>query len=107
MKNDITTSLTAALNQAVQSVSDSIAKDGLVVLRSVLSDAGFNKSEYLKNYEIYVHVGNDGIIFEIVLDIEAVEKTPAVQDQMNAAQESAEQDAIQATRSYGFEDGQL
>lgn len=105
--SDITTSLTAALNQAVRSVSDSIAKDGLVVLRSVLSDAGFNESEYLKDYKAYAHVGNDGIIFEIVLNIEAVEKTPAVQEQMNAAQESAEQNALQATRSFGFEDGQL
>lgn len=68
---DITTSLTAQLQRAVEAVTDTIAKDGLLVLKRVLDNAGFAHSPYLKDYQVYAHVAADGIVFEILLNVEA------------------------------------
>lgn len=70
---DIATTLTAAMDRAVDRVIDGIATDGLKALKSVLDSAGFPKSEYLKNYEVFAHVSGTEVTFEILLDVEAVE----------------------------------
>lgn len=69
---DITTSLDAALKRAAMAIVSDIAKDGLLALQGVLDASGFSKSDYLKNYELYSHVNGSEIVFEIVLDVEAV-----------------------------------
>lgn len=93
---EITTTVHAFLKRAVDAVIDDIATDGLHVLRNVLHASGFDQSEYLKNYELYAHVGGGNITFEIVLDIEAVlpedEATElAMEQQKEAVQEAAEE----------------
>lgn len=69
---DVTTTIHVLLNRAVNNVIDDVASDGLYLLRKILNESGFDKSEYLKNYELYAHIIGDNIMFEIVLDIEAV-----------------------------------
>ena len=71
--SDITTALVAVLQRSVISISDDIAKDGLKLLKTVLEDAGFGKSEYLKDYELFAHSSGQEITFEISLSIDAVE----------------------------------
>ena len=66
-------SLTIQLNRAADAVKDGIAKEGLVTLKKVLDSAGFVKSPYLKNYEVYSYVGNEGVTFEILLELKAVD----------------------------------
>ncbi len=70
---DFATSLTAMLERAADSILDDIAKDGLVVLKQTLDDAGFGESEYLKNYQVFSHIDNDELTFEIRLDLESVD----------------------------------
>jgi hypothetical protein len=94
MNTDIATTLTAAMNRAVDQVVDGIASDGLKVLKSVLDSSGFSKSEYLKNYEIFAHVSGQEVTFEILLDVEAVEPEDeitreAMNEQLERAQEKA------------------
>jgi hypothetical protein len=67
------TSLTAQLKRAVDAVKDEIAKDGLSALKKVLDESGFSKSQYLKNYEVYSHVNSQGILFEILVEVEATD----------------------------------
>lgn len=73
MPLDYTTSLVAELDRAADRVRDGIAKDGLIAFKNILDSSGFNKSEHLKNYELYVHVSDEEMTFEILLDIEAVQ----------------------------------
>jgi hypothetical protein len=61
------------LQRSVASVSDAIAKDGLELLRSVLEESGFGKSEHLKDYELYAHTDGSEIVFEILLSTDSVE----------------------------------
>ncbi len=70
--SNITTTTNTILLRAIDDVIDSIATDGLQVLNRVLKNANFSKSEFLKNYELFAHVSDKEILFEIVLDIEAV-----------------------------------
>ncbi|KKK63744.1 hypothetical protein LCGC14_2991200, partial [marine sediment metagenome] len=70
---DIATTLAVTMDRAVERIVDGVASDGLKVLKSVLDSAGFPKSEYLKNYEVFAHVSGTDITFEILLDVEAVE----------------------------------
>jgi hypothetical protein len=65
--------LTAKLRAAADSVQDGIAKEGLIVLKRVLDQAGFIKSSYLKDYEVYAYVGGEGVTFEILLSLDAVD----------------------------------
>ena len=67
---DIATSIYAAVQRAVDGVIDSIAAEGVAVLTQVLENEGFSRFELLKNYQVYAHVKNDEIWFEIVLNME-------------------------------------
>ena len=85
----------------MEAVVDDIARDGLRALRRVLDEAGFSKSEHLRNYEVYAHVTGGEITFEIVLDVEAVvpedEVTrQAIEEQRRRAEELQER----AARTY-------
>lgn len=91
MTADITTSLTAMLDRLVDDIVDTIAKQGLALLKKILDEAGFQKSPYLKDYEVYAHVTGNVITFEILLDVEAV--VPADEVTKKAIQDSAEQAA--------------
>jgi len=92
---DLATTVHAFLQRAVSSVLDEVATDGLGVLRKVIHDAGFDKSEYLKNYELYAHVGAESITFEIILDMEAV------LPEDKATQEAIEQQKDEASAEEG------
>ena len=95
---DITTSLTAQLQRAVEAVADTIAKDGLMALKRVLDGAGFAKSPYLKDYQTYAHVTADGIVFEILLNLEAVDIDKKVLQE--AAQKATEAFENASERTY-------
>jgi hypothetical protein len=69
----IATSLVAQLERATEAVKDEIAKDGLMALKKVLDEAGFPQKPMLKDYEVFSHVGAEGIVFEILLQLEAVD----------------------------------
>jgi len=98
---DLATTVHAFLQRATKSVLDDVATDGLKVLRQVIHDAGFDKSEYLKNYELYAHVGRDSVTFEIVLDIEAVlPEDEATKKAMEQQQLEAEQAEEKAAKTY-------
>ena len=72
MPIDYSTALVTELQRAAERVIDDVAKDGLVVLKTVLDDAGFGESKYLKDYKIFAHVIKDEVIFEIILDVHSV-----------------------------------
>lgn len=97
MTFDITTSLTAMLDRLVDDIVDEIAKEGLALLKKILDEAGFQKSPYLKDYEVYAHVMGDVIIFEILLDVDSVvpedELTRNAIKEAAAAAQAAEADA--------------
>jgi hypothetical protein len=70
---DITTTLNSALSRVIDQTIDVIAKEGLVVLKNVLDNSGFAKSEYLNNYEVFANVvGGKRVEFEIRLDVDSV-----------------------------------
>jgi hypothetical protein len=71
--SEFATSLVVQLQRAVEAVTDEVAKDGLTALKRVLDEAGFSKSSYLKDYEVFAHVGSGGITFEILLRLESVD----------------------------------
>jgi hypothetical protein len=95
---DIATTLKAAMDRAVVSIVDGVASDGLVALKSVLDSSGFPKSEYLKNYDVLAHVSGTEIVFEILLDVEAVE--PEDEEARKAMEEQAEQVEEKSSRTY-------
>ena len=85
-------SLNAQLKKAAEAVQDGIARDGLVALKKVLDSAGFVKSPYLKNYEVFSYVGPDGVTFEILLELKAVDiDLKKIEEAAAAAAESFEQ----------------
>ncbi len=103
MRLDITTSLTAYLDRLVDEMVDAIAKDGLVLLKRILDQAGFAKSPYLKDYEVYAHVIGDVVAFEILLDVEAVVAADqATQDAMEASAEEGDESEAQASSTYAM-----
>lgn len=95
---DIATSLAAQLQRAVSSVSDSIAKEGLLALKRVLDASGFQKSRYLKNYEVFSHVNGGVVSFEILLDLESTDIDPKKLKQ--AADQALEAQEDAARRTY-------
>jgi hypothetical protein len=98
---DIATTLDAMVRRAVEAVIDDIAKDGLRALRSVLDRAGFSKSEYLRDYEVYAHVSGGEITFEIVLDVEAVvPEDTATQQAMEEQEQKAEEMEQEAEKTF-------
>ncbi|HEY8096132.1 MAG TPA: hypothetical protein VIE65_08560 [Methylobacter sp.] len=101
MPVDITTSLTAALQRATDGIIDDIAKKGLVALRKTVEDAGFSHSQYLRNYEIFAHIIGGLILFEIVLDVEAVVADDAVtQSAMNDVSDAAADLAAESDKTF-------
>lgn len=65
-------SLEALLEQAAASVLEVVAKEGLVLLRSILAKSGFLESEFLKNYELSSYIEDGAVVFEITIDEAAV-----------------------------------
>lgn len=70
---NIATTLHNAMRRAASTVLHDIAKTGVVALKRILDKSGFGRSEYLKNYEVYSHVIGDSVLFEILVDIDAVQ----------------------------------
>lgn len=66
--------LNVLFKQAIAPIMDSIAKDGVIAIRSALEKSGFIESEYLKNYQVLAHVSSKDIIFEILIDSDAIDK---------------------------------
>lgn len=100
---DISTTLTAYLDRVVANMVHGVAKDGLALLKRILDQAGFAKSPYLKDYEVYAHVLGDVVSFEILLDIESVVPADALtQAAMDASQDEADQTDVAASASYGI-----
>lgn len=98
--DDFTTSLTAAMNRAMESVLDEIAKDGLVVLKDLLTREGFTKSEFLRDFDVYAHVLDGEITFEIVLSVDSV--VPGDDEAKKAMQQQASAALDDAARTYGL-----
>jgi len=86
---DISTSLVAQLERSVDAVLDIIAKDGLQLLQSILREE-FGKSEHLKNYEIFAHVSDGEIEYEIALSPESVEETDQSEEVTEIRKEAME-----------------
>ncbi len=103
MKLDISTTLTAYLDRVVDDMVHGIAKEGLTLLKRILDQAGFAKSPYLKDYEVYAHVLDDVVAFEILLDLEAVVPADqATQQAIEASQDAGDDTEAVATASYGI-----
>lgn len=101
MPVDISTSLTASMQRAVDGLIDTIAKQGLVELRKILEKHGFSKSEYLKDYDVFAHVVGGWITFEIRLDVEAVvPEDEAAQQAMDDVSQQVAAASEGATRTY-------
>jgi hypothetical protein len=108
---DYSTSLAALARQAMDSVIDAIAKDGLVALKRVLDESGFAQSDELDGYSVAAHVlDGDVVEFEILVPVDAVERTPEVDEELlkaaKAAQKAAEDQVRRAmARSYTLDQG--
>lgn len=86
---DVTTSLTAQLQRAVEAVSENIARSGLELLQKTLDNAGFLKSPFLKDYEVYSKVRKDTITFEILVSLDSIKV-----DQKRLAEKTLEQQRV-------------
>jgi hypothetical protein len=62
--SNIETSIRTQIHRALGGLIESAAKDGLVALRKSLSEAGFVGNQY----EIFSHVTDSSVIFEIVVN---------------------------------------
>lgn len=89
---DYSTAMSAMAQRAVEAVIDSVAKDGLAALKSVLDRSGFAGSEVLRGYTVSAHVSGDTIEFEVLVPSDAVERTPEVEEEIARAREEAEAD---------------
>lgn len=103
--SSIATTLTAALLRSVDNVVDTIALEGVTVLKRVLDENGFAENEMLRDYEVYAHVSGREITFEILVPAEAFDTEDA---QTREAVEQARQQAEEAVhtpgvRTYGFQ----
>lgn len=100
--SDITTTLYTAMHRAARNVLHDIAKVGVVSLKKVLDKAGFSKSEYLKNYQVFSHVYGEEVIFEILVDFDAIQ---ADDDATKKALEDNQQKLESVDASYGVKSG--
>src|SRR5690606_37173762 len=70
-----------------------------ILFKKVLERNGFSRSEHLKNYEVYANVMRNSVVYEVILDFEAVipedEKT-------KQALESQTQKLQEASKVYGI-----
>jgi len=99
---DYTTSLMAQLDRAAEAVIDDIAKEGLVALKSVLDQAGFGKYEYLKSYEVYVHVLDGEVTFEIQVEFDALDDDSKKILTDKAPEDSRTEGVRRAARMYAI-----
>lgn len=60
--------LNSLLDQISSEYMEEVAKEGLVLLRSLLAKSGFLDSEYLKDYELSSHMDGDSVVFEIIIN---------------------------------------
>lgn len=95
---DIATTLHTAMRRAAKTVLHDIAKEGVVALKRVLDIAGFARSEYLEDYEVYSHIVGDSVIFEILVDFDAVQ---AEDDFTREALEKQQEELKNVERTYG------
>lgn len=101
INKDFATSLQAFMQRSSDSIIDVIAKDGLKTLKSVLDSSGFADSDQLKNYQVFAHVTGGSVLFEILLDADAVEpENEAAQKDMDDM--AAKREIMDAARSYGL-----
>jgi hypothetical protein len=109
---DISTALMTQLERSCDRVSEMMASDGLKLLQKVLREAGFDKSDYLKDYEIYAHTSGRETVFEIVLSVDSVEETD-LSDEVAEYRKMAEEMVNKkfeeaAVKSFGLSsDGQV
>ena len=105
MAYDIATTLNASMLRIVDAVIDAIAVDGVTALKHVLDDAGFSKSEALKDYEVYAHVSGRTITFEILVPKDAFDTNDAdTKDALSKARDDSEDaDHDPGVRTYGFQ----
>ena len=101
MSSDFTTPLRAFFSRTEDRMIDGVAKEGLLVLRRILDESGFSKSEYLKGVELFAHVIGKDIMFEMLLSADSVEPDgrAAAQDMVEEAMDRAIPDIA---RTYGL-----
>ena len=93
------------LQRSIDSIRDTIAKDGLRLLKSVLTEYGFDDSEFLKDYEIHAVVNDDEITYEILLSINSVEETDLPKqdtDEKTTTKNTDEKSEEATARKYGI-----
>lgn len=105
--SNIATTLYTAMRRASSVVLHDIAKTGVVALKRVLDRSGFPKSEYLKNYEVYSHVVDDSVLFEILVDLDAVQiedelTKKALQEQSETVNDASTTYGVKSGRAYAF-----
>lgn len=71
---DITTPLSLLIDRAVEDSIESIAKEGLVILRRVLDESGFMEDPILKDYIVTVDIFKDSFEYNIELDSKSVQE---------------------------------
>jgi len=95
----ITTTLDVAMNRMLDDIINGVAKDGLVVLKQVLDSSGFLKSPYLKNYEVYAHVIGHQVMYEILVDVTALnEKEKQTRELIDSA---VDNEISKSAKTYG------
>jgi len=100
---EITTAFNTALDRALDRVIDSIAIEGVKALQVILDNAGFSKSPYLKDYEIYANVIGHEIVFEILLSMDSVEYEKEIEEKQEEAKKKQEKQLQDLTaRTYGL-----
>jgi hypothetical protein len=96
---EISTPLALLAERAMDAMVDSVARDGLSILKRLLDGAGFMDSQYLKDYDVLAHVSGRTVTYEVVVNMEAVEVTPEIQEEMDRARQDI---ADTVERTYGI-----
>ena len=86
------------MRRAAKAVLHDIAKEGVVALKRTLDIAGFARSEYLKDYEVYSHIRGDSVIFEVLVDFDAIQ---AEDDFTREALEKQQEELKAVEKTYG------
>jgi hypothetical protein len=94
------TSIPELAQRAVDEIIDSIAINGIKVLKQILEDEGFSKNEYLKDHEVLAHVYGKEIWFEILLDMESIDDN----SKQDLTESSDEEEPPSGARTFGFSD---
>jgi hypothetical protein len=64
--------LPTSFDDIMLSIYEPIAVKGLLALKKILDESGFSDSEYLKDYQVYAHLADDAVMFEINIDAEGL-----------------------------------